>query len=331
MADNEELNDEIEAISAIYPDCVELLTDRVYKIKVPNSSIDSSANHEDIQFVMSFPLAYPAEKPFIIDVAGGYDEKYLVELFGEVLDSVWVGDVVIFDLLCEISDVLYQEDAQVEEVSDVDHWSKSDTSGMISLRDQMESLDVRDQESIDTNNDDIKDTINEPDYNYNYVYDDAKEKAKAKNSKQLQQNNKKSSGSPFDGWSISDPIIDRKSTFVAFAKSVSSVKEAEDCLYSLLEDKKIARATHAMRAWRIKHDKGFYQDCDDDGETAAGGRMLHLLTVMNAENIIAVCVRWFGGIHLGPDRFKHINNATRDAIFKGNLVVVGVNKKKKKK
>ena len=26
---------------------------------------------------------------------------------------------------------------------------------------------------------------------------------------------------------------------------------------------------------------------------------------------MVVVSRWYGGIHLGPDRFKHINNCTR--------------------
>ena len=42
--------------------------------------------------------------------------------------------------------------------------------------------------------------------------------------------------------------------------------------------------------------------------------------------MIVVVSRWFGGTHLGPDRFKHINSAARDVVTKGNFD----NKKKKK-
>ena len=35
---------------------------------------------------------------------------------------------------------------------------------------------------------------------------------------------------------------------------------------------------------------------------------------MNVENVIVVVSRWYGGIHLGPDRFKHINNCTRQIL-----------------
>ena len=82
-----------------------------------------------------------------------------------------------------------------------------------------------------------------------------------------------------------------------------------------------------MTRWRVKRDDGIqFQDCDDDGETAAGGRLLHLLTMMDAWNMIVVVSRWFGGTHLGPDRFKHINSAARDVVTKSNFD----NKKKKK-
>ena len=30
--------------------------------------------------------------------------------------------------------------------------------------------------------------------------------------------------------------------------------------------------------------------------------------------MMVVVTRWYGGIHLGPDRFKHINNCTRNML-----------------
>lgn len=55
-------------------------------------------------------------------------------------------------------------------------------------------------------------------------------------------------------------------------------------------------------------------DYDDDGETQAGSRLKHLLEILEVENVLVVVTRWFGGVHLGPDRFKHINQAARDAL-----------------
>ena len=42
--------------------------------------------------------------------------------------------------------------------------------------------------------------------------------------------------------------------------------------------------------------------------------------MMDAWNVIVVVSRWFGGIHIGPDRFKHINSAAREVVIKGNFV-----------
>lgn len=56
------------------------------------------------------------------------------------------------------------------------------------------------------------------------------------------------------------------------------------------------------------------QDHDEDGETAAGGRLLHMLQATKATGVCVVVSRWFGGVHLGPDRFRQINNAARELL-----------------
>lgn len=55
-------------------------------------------------------------------------------------------------------------------------------------------------------------------------------------------------------------------------------------------------------------------DYDDDGESQAGARLKHLLEILELENVMVVVTRWYGGTLLGPDRFKHINQAARDAL-----------------
>ncbi|KAI8053766.1 ribosomal protein S5 domain 2-type protein [Syncephalis plumigaleata] len=111
------------------------------------------------------------------------------------------------------------------------------------------------------------------------------------------------------------PIIDRKSTFLAHLAEIHSVDDKNRVINTLLMDRKIARATHNISAYRIILPSGhLLQDCDDDGETAAGGRLLHLLQIVDAQNVVVVVSRWYGGIQLGPDRFKHINNAARQLL-----------------
>ncbi|EMC93925.1 hypothetical protein BAUCODRAFT_214507 [Baudoinia panamericana UAMH 10762] len=122
-------------------------------------------------------------------------------------------------------------------------------------------------------------------------------------------------------WTLSDVITEKKSVFVARAAPVSSPLEARTYLAHLLAtDKKVAKATHNITAWRIRGESGVqYQDCDDDGETAAGGRLLHLMELMDVWDAMVVVTRWYGGVLLGPDRFRIINQAARDALVKGGF------------
>ncbi|XP_060586891.1 protein IMPACT-like [Ruditapes philippinarum] len=113
-------------------------------------------------------------------------------------------------------------------------------------------------------------------------------------------------------------VTDRRSTFQPHLAPVSHKCQIKMVLDKLYENKKIANATHNIYAYRITTSKGsnnvMLQGCEDDGETHAGGRMLHLLQILNAENVIVIVSRWYGGILLGPDRFKHINNCTRTIL-----------------
>ena len=72
-----------------------------------------------------------------------------------------------------------------------------------------------------------------------------------------------------------------------------------------------------------------FQDCDDDGETAAGGRVLHLMQLMDLWNVMVVVTRWYGGHQLGPKRFSIINTVARDAFVKAGLVKDDTSTKKK--
>lgn len=123
-------------------------------------------------------------------------------------------------------------------------------------------------------------------------------------------------------WTLSDVVIELKSVFIARSAPVSSPGQAKHYLQHLLDsDKKVRSATHNITAWRIKGDNGVtYQDCDDDGETAAGGRVLHLMQLMDLWNVMVVVTRWYGGHQLGPKRFSIINTVARDAFVQGGFV-----------
>uniref|UniRef100_A0A8C3MNI0 Uncharacterized protein n=1 Tax=Geospiza parvula TaxID=87175 RepID=A0A8C3MNI0_GEOPR len=119
-----------------------------------------------------------------------------------------------------------------------------------------------------------------------------------------------------------NPITDRRSTFQAHLAPVVTTRQVKRVLEKLYENKKIASATHNIYAYRIycEDKQTFLQDCEDDGETAAGGRLLHLMQILNVHNVLVVVSRWYGGILLGPDRFKHINNCARNVLVEYDYV-----------
>jgi len=130
-----------------------------------------------------------------------------------------------------------------------------------------------------------------------------------------------------------DTIEDRKSVFQGHTAVVKSLEEVKLVINKLYENKKIAQAAHNIYAYRIFHKEKntWLSDCEDDGEDAAGGRLLHLLEILDVVDRLVVVTRWYGGILLGPDRFKHINNAARFVIQLVTPAVKDDSKPKKKK
>lgn len=126
------------------------------------------------------------------------------------------------------------------------------------------------------------------------------------------------------------PFTDRKSTFQGHACPVHCVEDVRSFLALLLDDRKIERAIHNMLAYRIVGDF-VVKDNDEDGEDAAGSKLSHLLELTKAENVAVVVTRWFGGILLGPDRFKHISTAARETLEEGGFLALNHSQKKKGK
>lgn len=134
---------------------------------------------------------------------------------------------------------------------------------------------------------------------------------------------------PAPPWTVSEPFVENRSTFVAHVAPVASPDLARRYVAQLLDsDRRIRDATHNMTAWRIRGTPGdagaatiTYQDCDDDGETAAGSRLLHLMQLMDLWDAMVVVTRWYGGVKLGPRRFAIINAAARDGFVRAGMVV----------
>lgn len=119
----------------------------------------------------------------------------------------------------------------------------------------------------------------------------------------------------------SEPLIEKKSIFIAHVARVTSMEHVKSAERHLLSDPKFAKATHNISAYRIMEENGVIrQDSNDDGEDAAGNRLLHLLQLADCSNVYVVVSRYYGGVQLGPLRFKCINNCARLLLIERGFI-----------
>jgi putative IMPACT (imprinted ancient) family translation regulator len=109
-------------------------------------------------------------------------------------------------------------------------------------------------------------------------------------------------------------IEDRRSRYSVSIGKVENKEEVKAFLKTLKKNKKYAKATHNTYAVRIAKDEAIFESKNDDGEAGAG---MVILRIMQKEDVVdcIICVtRWFGGVKLMGDRFRHVQDATKYAI-----------------
>jgi len=102
-------------------------------------------------------------------------------------------------------------------------------------------------------------------------------------------------------------ISDRGSKYAVSGGPVTSRDDAQAFLKELKRTKKFAKATH--NSWAVLFEDGPLKN--DDGEAGAGMVIVRMLEREGLTNHIVVVTRWFGGKHLGGDRFRHVQEAVR--------------------
>ncbi|NIY77971.1 YigZ family protein [Celeribacter sp. HF31] len=108
---------------------------------------------------------------------------------------------------------------------------------------------------------------------------------------------------------IYDGIIsDRGSKYAVSGGACGAEEEAKAFLKELCRKKKFAKATH--NTWGVILPDGTPLK-NDDGESGAGMVILRMLEREGVTGQIVVVTRWYGGKHLGGDRFRHVQDAVR--------------------
>lgn len=110
---------------------------------------------------------------------------------------------------------------------------------------------------------------------------------------------------------LEDILRDRGSRYAAAAGPVHSKREIDAFLATLRQRRKFDKATH--HSWATLLSNGGPLK-NDDGETGAGAVILKMLEREAVPDRIVVVTRWYGGVHLGGDRFAHIVTCTRAAL-----------------
>ncbi|NVK58685.1 MAG: YigZ family protein [Rhodobacteraceae bacterium] len=102
-------------------------------------------------------------------------------------------------------------------------------------------------------------------------------------------------------------ISDRGSKYAVSGAPCASEDEAKGLIRELCRKKKFAKATH--NTWGLLTEAGPIKN--DDGESGAGMVILRMLEREELRDHLVVVTRWYGGKHLGGDRFRHVQDAVR--------------------
>ncbi|XP_076009131.1 protein IMPACT isoform X2 [Genypterus blacodes] len=278
--------EEVEALSSIYGDewCVIDEASRIFCIKISND-LEEPKLTACLQIIL--PPDYPSAAPPIYQINAAWlrgPERTKLANSLEDLYVEHVGESILYLWVERIREFLVEKSQSSETV------------------DQPEKVKMTSEEELDDAEDDDEDI---PDFRTL--------KLNTENAHLFMDH---TNDEEVPAIKHGTTITDRRSTFQPHLAPVVTPRQVKMVLEKLYENKKIASATHNIYAYRVycedKH--SFLQDCEDDGETAAGGRLLHLLQILDVRNVMVVVSRWYGGILLGPDRFKHINNCARTVL-----------------
>lgn len=103
-------------------------------------------------------------------------------------------------------------------------------------------------------------------------------------------------------------IRDRGSKYAVSGAPVDGRAAIARFLADLRRDRKFAKATHHSWACVLSQDG---PQKNDDGEAGAGAIILKMLEREGLTDHVVCVTRWYGGTHLGGDRFAHIVTCVR--------------------
>lgn len=110
--------------------------------------------------------------------------------------------------------------------------------------------------------------------------------------------------------------IIKKSKFITYIYNISNIEDIEKILNSLKIEYK--DATHICYAYIIDNKKKYFDD--NEPNKTAGFPILNILEKKKIDNVLAIVIRYFGGIKLGAGGLiRAYSNSIKDSINNNNL------------
>ena len=106
-------------------------------------------------------------------------------------------------------------------------------------------------------------------------------------------------------------LTDRGTKYAVSGAPIDNRSAAKERLKALKRDKRYAKATH--NTWAAVLSDGQVLK-NDDGEAGSGMVIVRMLHREVLHDHLIVVTRWFGGTHLGGDRFRHVQNCVRQYL-----------------
>ncbi|KAF4122675.1 hypothetical protein GMORB2_6982 [Geosmithia morbida] len=118
-------------------------------------------------------------------------------------------------------------------------------------------------------------------------------------------------------WKASGKVLSRGSTFIAHTAQLTSAGARPELMRTLMA-RKPEMETASHNAWAVRTRYGnsplVQEASSDDGESGCGKFLLELMREADVANMLVVLTRWYGGVMLGPDRWRLMRECVIEAL-----------------
>lgn len=287
------IEEEIGALKSIYEDSSVLLIERI----ISETLLALKVEYKKSEFEIVFdPSLYPSEEAFVVERLRAPDcfrwdfEREVKEEVKEVGLGNAVGDVFAFEFIERFKEMYDLEEGETNEKREIEESLRRSNSSSVQSSQRSSRATTM--------------TNMGKDHLVSYRGDDDPTQVSLLETELANDVRKRLQSH--------DVVYYERDRFQAHTLlNVESILEIKIALRLLLNDKKVASASHPrMFAYRIENDN----DYNDDGEKGAGASLANVLRLRDAKNVLVVVTRWFGGVHLGSQRFKVINKCASSAL-----------------